>query len=543
MFDGITTVPAPVNEPVFPHAPGSAERAELDAAIKEMASKQQDFLMTIGGEKRRGGGEDVKVVQPHDHQKVLGTMGSTTEKDAQDAVAAAKAAAPEWAAMPFDERAAIMLRAADKLSTTWRARMNAATMLGQSKTVQQSEIDAIAEMADFWRFNVHYAQQIMSQQPISPTGQWNRMDYRPLDGFIYAITPFNFTAIAGNLPTAPAIMGNTVVWKPSSTQMLAADLTMRLLEESGMPPGVINMVTGRGKSVSDVVLADKGLGGIHFTGSTGVFQGLWSEVGANIANYATYPRLVGETGGKDFIVVHPSADPEPLKTAIIRGAFEYQGQKCSAASRAYIPRSIWNSIKDDLIAEVDALSMGSVLDYSNFMGAVIDDRAYARVTGAIDRAKAKDTATVLAGGTYDDSEGYFIRPTIIESTDPKDELFVNEYFGPVIAVYVYEDDADFDALLTMVDEASPYALTGAIFARDRKVVHHMASRLRGTAGNFYINDRPTGSVVGQQPFGGGRASGTNDKAGSMANMMRWTSPRSIKETFNAPTDHRYPHMQ
>jgi len=543
MFDGNTTVPTPVNEPVFSHAPGSAERAELDAAIRELKSTQHEFPMTIGGEKRRGGGDEVKVVEPHDHQSVLGTLGNATTKDAEDAVAAAKAAAPEWAAMPFDERAAIILRAADKLSTTWRARLNAATMLGQSKTIQQAEIDAIAELADFWRFNVHFAQQIMSQQPLNPTGQWNRMDYRPLDGFVYAITPFNFTAIAGNLPTAPAIMGNTVVWKPATTQTLAADLTMRLLEESGMPPGVINMVTGSGKAVSDVVLADRGLGGIHFTGSTSVFQGLWSEVGKNISNYATYPRLVGETGGKDFIVAHPSADVARLKTAIIRGAFEYQGQKCSAASRAYIPRSVWNELKDDLVAEVESLAQGSVLDYSNFMSAVIDDRAFARVSAAIDRAKAKDTATVIAGGTYNDSVGYFIRPTIIESTDPSDELFTTEYFGPVIAVYVYEDDADFDALLTMVDEASPYALTGAIFARDRAVLNHMSNRLRGTAGNFYINDRPTGSVVGQQPFGGGRASGTNDKAGSMANMMRWTSPRSIKETFNAPTDHRYPHMR
>lgn len=542
MFDGVTSVPTPVNEPVLSHAPGSPERTELDAAVLEMKSKVHDFPMTIGGVKRRGGGSEVNVVEPHDHQSVLGTLNNATTKDAQDAVAAAKAAAPAWAAMPFDERAAIILRAADKLTTTWRARFNAATMLGQSKTIQQSEIDAVCELADFWRFNVHYAQQIMGQQPISPTGQWNRMDYRPLDGFVYAITPFNFTAIAGNLPTAPAIMGNTVVWKPATTQTLTADLTMRMLEESGMPPGVINMVTGSGKAVSDVVLADSNLAGIHFTGSTGVFQGLWSEVGKNITNYDNYPRLVGETGGKDFIVAHPSADVPSLKTAIVRGAFEYQGQKCSAASRAYIPRSVWNELKDDLIADIESVTQGSVLDYTNFMGAVIDDRAFKKVSAAIDRAKKLDTATILAGGTYDDSKGYFIRPTLIECTDPTDELFVTEYFGPLIAVYVYEDDADFEELLTMVDKASPYALTGAIFAKDRAVLNHMSNRLRGTAGNFYINDRPTGSVVGQQPFGGGRASGTNDKAGSMANMMRWTSPRSIKETFNAPTEYGYPHM-
>ena len=542
MFDGNTMVPAPVNEPIFPHAPGSPERAELDLAIAAMTAERHEFAMTVGGKQRRGGGDSIDVLQPHDHQSVLGTLGAATHKDAEDAVAAAKAAAPAWAALPFDERAAVMLRAADKLATTYRARMNAATMLGQSKTVQQSEIDAVAEMADFFRFNVHFAQQLMSQQPISPNGQWNRMDYRPLDGFVYAITPFNFTSIAGNLPTAPALMGNTVVWKPSTTQSLSADLTMRLLEESGMPPGVINLVTGHGKTVSDVVLNDRGFGGIHFTGSTRVFQGLWSQVGQNIANYDSYPRLVGETGGKNFILAHPSADIARLKTAIVRGAFEYQGQKCSAASRAYIPRSIWNELKDDLAAEVENLAVGSPLDYENFLGAVIDDRAFAKLSAAIDRVKANPNATIIAGGSYDDSVGYFIKPTIVVSTDPADEVFTTEFFGPLLGVYVY-DDADFDAVLKIVDEASPYALTGALFATDRTVIDAASTGLRHTAGNFYINDRPTGAVVGQQPFGGARASGTNDKAGSILNLVRWTSPRAIKETFNAPTDYRYPHMR
>ena len=541
MFDGITTAPTPINEPVFPHAPGSAERTELDATIAAMKSKTHEFMMTIGGEQRRGAGDSIDVVEPHDHQSVLGTLGAATHEDAESAVAAAKAAAPAWAALPFDERAAVLLRAADKLSTTYRARMNAATMLGQSKTIQQSEIDAVAELADFFRFNVHFAEQLLSQQPISPNGQWNRMDYRPLDGFVYAVTPFNFTSIAGNLPTAPALMGNTVVWKPSTTQSLSADLIMRLLEESGMPPGVINLVTGHGKTVSDVVLNDRGLGGIHFTGSTRVFQGLWSQVGQNIAGYDSYPRLVGETGGKDFILAHPSADVARLKTAIVRGAFEYQGQKCSAASRAYIPRSIWTVLKDELAAEVENLTVGSPLDYGNFLGAVIDDRAFKKLSEAIDRAKANPDVEIIAGGSYDDSVGYFIKPTIAVSTNPNDELFTTEFFGPLLGVYVYED-ADFDSVLKIVDEASPYALTGALFATDRTVIHEASTRLRHTAGNFYINDRPTGAVVGQQPFGGARASGTKDKAGSILNLVRWASPRSIKETFNAPTDYRYPHM-
>ncbi|TQL44960.1 delta-1-pyrroline-5-carboxylate dehydrogenase [Homoserinimonas aerilata] len=542
MFDGITAAPTPVNEPVFPHAPGSPERAELDGAIAEMAATRHEFAMTIGGEQRRGAGEVVDVVQPHDRASVLGTVAAATHDDAQAAIDAATAAAPAWAALPFDERAAVMLRAADKLSTTWRARMNAATMLGQSKTIQQSEIDAVAELADFFRFNVHFAQQIMAQQPISPNGQWNRMDYRPLDGFVYAITPFNFTSIAGNLPTAPALMGNTVIWKPSITQSLSAEVTMRLLEESGMPPGVINLVTGHGKAISDVVLDDPGLAGIHFTGSTAVFQSLWSQVGQNISRYRSYPRLVGETGGKDFIVAHPSADVERLRTAIVRGAFEFQGQKCSAASRLYVARSVWALLKDDLVAEVRDIAMGSPLDYGNFMGAVIDDRAYARVSAAIERAKANPKATIIAGGGHDDSVGYFIEPTIVECTDPDDELFTTEFFGPLLGVYVY-DDADFDTVLRMVDTASPYALTGAIFATDRGVIERMSDALRQTAGNFYVNDRPTGAVVGQQPFGGSRASGTNDKAGSLFNMVRWTSPRAVKETFNAPTDYRYPHMR
>ncbi|MFT4148447.1 MAG: L-glutamate gamma-semialdehyde dehydrogenase [Micrococcaceae bacterium] len=541
MINGVTRVPEPRNETPIPHAPGSDERKELDAALKELQKKKFDFTMTIDGEKKMGSGEKIEVVQPHDHKKVLGTIKEATKTDAKEAVKAAKAAAPAWAAMPFDERAAVLLRAADLLCTKYRAKMNAATMLGQSKTIQQSEIDAIAELADFWRFNVAFAQQMMEQQPLNPEGQWNRLDYRPLDGFVYAISPFNFTAIGGNLPTAPALMGNTVIWKPSPTQQLSAHITMEILEEAGLPDGVINMLPGHGIEVSEVVLPDPDLAGVHFTGSTKTFQMLWKEIGGNIDRYRSYPRIVGETGGKDFILAHSSCDRDVLKTAIIRGAFEYQGQKCSAASRAYIAKSVWEDIKDDLATEVDNLAMGSPLDYKNFMSAVIDDRAFAKGKEAIDRAKANKDVEIVAGGTYDDSEGYFIRPTILECKNYDEEFFKDEYFNPILAVYVF-DDEDFTSMYKVIDEASAYALTGAVLAKDRAVVDEATEALRMSAGNFYINDRPTGSVVGQQPFGGSRASGTNDKAGSMANLMRWTSPRSLKETLAAPTDHRYPHM-
>jgi 1-pyrroline-5-carboxylate dehydrogenase len=444
--------------------------------------------------------------------------------------------------MPFDERCAIILKAADLLAGPWRQRINAATMLGQSKTAFQAEIDAACELIDFWRFNVHYARQILADQPIANSrGVWNRTDHRPLEGFVYAITPFNFTAIGGNLPTAPALMGNTVVWKPSPTQQLAAHYTMALLTAAGLPPGVINMVTGDGIAVSDVALADRDLAGIHFTGSTPTFQHLWRTVGENISTYRGYPRIVGETGGKDFIVAHASADPAVLMTAMVRGAFEYQGQKCSAASRAYVPRSVWAAARDELVATTEALPMGPSTDLDNFMSAVIDERAFAKHAKALDRAKNTASIRVIAGGTADDSTGWFVRPTVVEGDDPTDEMFTTEYFGPILAVHVF-DDADYDRVLQQMESAADYALTGAVIATDRAAIAHAEEHLRYAAGNFYINDKPTGAVVGQQPFGGARASGTNDKAGAAQNLLRWTSTRSIKETFVPPTDYHYPHM-
>jgi 1-pyrroline-5-carboxylate dehydrogenase len=541
-MDAVTQVPAPVNEPVHSYAPGSPERARLESKLKELAGNPVELPMTIGGEKRLGAGERFDVVQPHNHGAVLGTYGNATHQDAQDAVDAALAAAPAWRALSFDDRAAIILRAAELLAGPWRETIAASTMLGQSKTAQQAEVDAPCELIDFWRFNVHFARQILAEQPISSPGVWNRADHRPLEGFVYAITPFNFTAIAGNLPTAPALMGNVVVWKPSPTQTHAAVLLMALLEEAGLPKGVINLVTGDGIAVSEVALTHPDLAGIHFTGSTKTFQHLWKTVGANIESYKSYPRIVGETGGKDFVVAHPSADPAVLRTALTRGAFEYQGQKCSATSRAYIPRSIWeNGFKEEFAAEVDGLTMGDVTDLSNFIGAVIDERAFAKNKAAIDRAKADPTIEVVAGGTYDDSVGYFVRPTVLVSTDPGNEIFRTEYFGPVLGVHVYEDAA-YDEVLAQLESVSAYALTGSVIARDRAAAADTMEKLRYAAGNFYINDKSTGAVVGQQPFGGARASGTNDKAGAPQNLLRWTSTRAIKETFVPPTDYRYPHM-
>ncbi|MCP3816790.1 L-glutamate gamma-semialdehyde dehydrogenase [Streptomyces sp. A3M-1-3] len=542
-MDAVTQVPTPVNEPVHGYAPGSAERIRLEAKLKELAENPIDLPMTIGGVQRMGGGERFDVVQPHNHKAVLGTYANATAQDAQDAIDAALAAAPAWRAMAFDDRAAIILRAAELLSTTWRETLAASTMLGQSKTIQQAEIDTPCELIDFWRFNVHFARRILAEQPVAnSTGVWNRSDHRPLEGFVYAITPFNFTAIAGNLPTAPALMGNVVVWKPSPTQTHAAVLLMRLLEEAGLPKGVINLVTGDGLAVSEVALEHPELAGIHFTGSTKTFQYLWKTVGNNIEKYKGYPRLVGETGGKDFVVAHPSADRAILKTALTRGSFEFQGQKCSASSRAYIPASIWNSgFKEEFAAEVDGITMGDVTDLTNFAGAVIDERAFAKNKAAIDRAAGDPTCTIVAGGTYDDAVGYFVRPTVIECTDPENEVFTTEYFGPILAVHVYEDD-QFDAMLAQMESVSAYALTGAVIAQDRAAAADAMEKLRFAAGNFYINDKSTGAVVGQQPFGGGRASGTNDKAGAASNLMRWTSTRSIKETLVPPTDYRYPHM-
>jgi 1-pyrroline-5-carboxylate dehydrogenase len=542
-MDAVTEVPRPVNEPVLEYAPNSPERTRLVTALAELADEDPiDLPHVIGGRHRMGGGERVDVVQPHRHAAKLGTFTNAEQSDATAAIDAAMAAKDDWANTPFDERAAVFLRAADLLAGPWREKLCAATMLGQSKSAYQAEIDAACELIDFWRFNVGFARDIMAQQPVSARGVWNRSDYRPLDGFVYAITPFNFTAIAGNLPSAAALMGNTVVWKPSPTQTFAAYLTMQLMEAAGLPPGVINMVTGDGIAVSEVALTDPRLAGIHFTGSTATFQHLWREVGANIDRYHTYPRLVGETGGKDFVLAHPSARPDVLRTALIRGAFDFQGQKCSAASRAFIPRSVWQAMGDDFLGATEALRYGDVTDLSNYGGALIDDRAFAKNVKAIERAKGAAGVTVAAGGEYDDSEGYFVRPTVLLSDDAGDESFSTEYFGPILSVHVYPD-SDYDQMLDAIDSGSKYALTGAVIADDRNAVLQAQNRLRFAAGNFYVNDKPTGAVVGQQPFGGSRASGTNDKAGSPLNLLRWTSARSIKETFVPATDHNYPHME
>jgi 1-pyrroline-5-carboxylate dehydrogenase len=540
-MDAITKVPEPFNEPVHDYAPGSPERLELQDRLKELAAEDVELTMAVGGEHRLGGGDPISVVQPHRKDTKLGTLRNATSDDVRQAVDAALAAAAAWQRLSFDERAAIFLKAADLLTGPWRATLNAATMLGQSKTAYQAEIDSACEMADFWRFNVGFARQILEEQPLSGPGVWNRLDHRPLEGFVLAITPFNFTAIAGNLPTAPALMGNTVVWKPAPTQQLAAHYTMQLLEAAGLPPGVINMVTGRGEAVSEVALVDPALAGIHFTGSTTVFGHLWGSVATNLKTYRAYPRLVGETGGKDFVVAHPSADIDVLRVALVRGAFEYQGQKCSAASRAYIPQSLWSKLRDDLVSEVDSLPQGDVTDFTNFMGAVIDDRSFNKLSGVIDRVRGEEGVEIVAGGEADDSEGYFVRPTVVQADDPNHEVFTTEYFGPILGVFVY-DDADYDRVLRESAAIGPYGLTGSIIAHDRTVIVEAMDALRFAAGNFYINDKPTGAVVGQQPFGGARASGTNDKAGSILNLLRWVSPRTIKETFVAATDYRYPYM-
>ncbi|MFP5416035.1 MAG: L-glutamate gamma-semialdehyde dehydrogenase [Actinomycetes bacterium] len=543
-MDAVTAVPHPANEPVLGYAPGSPERAALQARLAELVDAPPITVdALIGGRRRPGSGADAyEVRMPSDHQHVLATLHQADGSDAEAAVAAALEAAPAWAALPFDARAAIFLRAAELIAGPYRATMNAATMLGQGKTIQQAEIDSACELIDFLRFNVAYARQIMAEQPQSAPGVWNRMEYRPLEGFVYAITPFNFTAIAGNLPTSAALMGNPVVWKPALTQTFAAHFFCEVLRQAGLPDGVINMLPGHGKAVSDVVLADRHLAGIHFTGSTAVFQDLWRQVGRNIAGYVGYPRLVGETGGKDFVLAHPSADPVALVTALVRGAFEYSGQKCSAASRAYVPRSLWNLISADLIAQTDALAVGDVRDLANFTSAVIDERAFTKLAKVIDACHADPAMQVVAGGTYDSTTGWFVRPTIVVGTDPGSDIFKTEYFGPILGVYVYDDDG-FDQVVDLVDTSSPYALTGSIFASDPVAIQRVLEGLRFTAGNFYINDKPTGAVVGQQPFGGARASGTNDKAGSLWNLIRWASPRVVKETLVPPTAVDYPHMR
>ncbi len=541
-MDAVTNVPFPVNEPVRSYAPGSQERAALENRVKDLAGERAELTMTVGGRNRMGAGERVDVVQPHNHRHVLGQLGTAADDDVAEAIAAARQAAPGWRELSFDDRSAIFLKAADLLAGPWRATVNAATMLGQSKSVHQAEIDAACELIDFWRYNVHYARRLLAEQPGSAAGSWNRLEYRPLEGFVLAIPPFNFTSIAGNLPTAPALLGNVVVWKPSTTQQLAAHYLMRVLEAAGLPPGVINMVTGSGRAVSRVALADRDLAGIHFTGSTGTFQHLWRTVGENIAGYRGYPRLVGETGGKDFVIAHPSADPDVLVTALVRGAFEYQGQKCSAASRAYVPRSVWNRMADQFVSTVGSLTMGDVTaDLSLFMGAVIDQAAFATHVDALARARSRPSIRVLTGGQADSSDGYFVQPTVLESTDPADEVFTTEYFGPILGVHVF-DDAEYAGVVAQAADIAPYALTGSIIAQDRAAIAEATEALRFSAGNFYINDKPTGAVVGQQPFGGARASGTNDKAGSIFNLIRWVNARAIKEVFVPATDHRYPHM-
>ncbi len=542
MFDAFTSVPAPRNEPIRNYPPGSPERAALETKIKELAGSPAELTMTVGGLRRIGGGEWIDVVQPHQRRHVLGKLGEATDEDVAAAIEAARQAAPLWRELSFDDRAAIFLKAADLLAGPWRSVINAATILGQSKSVFQAEIDATCELIDFWRYNVNFARRLLAEQPESAPGTWNRMEYRPLEGFVLAITPFNFTSIAANLPTAPALMGDVVIWKPSPTQQFSAHFLMRLLEAAGLPSGVINMVTGNGAAVSRVAVPHPDLAGIHFTGSTATFQKLWRAVGENISGYHGYPRLVGETGGKDFIIAHPSADIGVLTTALIRGAFEYQGQKCSAASRAYVPRSVWDRMRDGFIDTVGSLAMGDVAaDLSTFMGAVIDSRAFARHADALARAASRPAVRVLTGGTCDDSVGYFVKPTVLECSDAADEVFTTEYFGPILAVHVF-DDAGYDAIVEQAAGIAPYALTGSIIATDRAAIAAATDALRFSAGNFYINDKPTGAVVGQQPFGGARASGTNDKAGSILNLTRWVNARTVKETFLPPADYRYPHM-
>lgn len=535
-----TSVPAPYNEPILSYAPGSPERRTLREQLDDDSTSVRDFPMIIGGQAAFGD-DRFEVRAPHRTSLLLGHGAQATKANVQQAVDAALAAAPQWMGMGFDERCAIFLRAAELLAGPWRQRLNSATILGQSKSVFQAEIDAACELIDMWRWNVAFADQLAQEQPLSPRGAWNRMELRPLEGFVLAITPFNFTSIAGNLPTAPALMGNTVVWKPSPTQQFAASRIMELLTAAGLPPGVINMVTGDGSAVSEVALTHPKLAGVHFTGSTATFRHLWSTIGSHLDTYETYPRIVGETGGKNFVLAHPSADPKALIAGLVRGAFEYQGQKCSAASRAYIPSGIWRAIRNDLIEDTIALPLGDPSLFTTMLGAVIDKRAYERISGALFDSITDPDLTLAVGGTWDDSTGYFIFPTIYETSNPRHPLMEKELFGPVLLVYPYEDK-DWDDVIELIDTTSPYGLTGAVFATERAPIEEALARLMHAAGNFYINDKPTGAVIGQQPFGGARASGTNDKAGSPWNLLRWTSPRAIKETFVPPTDWRYLHL-
>ena len=537
-LNAVRRVPVPVNEPIRPYTPGSPDRTVLKARLASMAGERVEIPLIIGGQEVRTGKKQ-QAVMPFKHGHVLADYHMAEPKHAQMAIKAALAARREWSSWPFEDRAAVLLKAAELLSTNWRATLNAATMLGQAKTAFQSEIDAACELIDFWRFNVAYAQELYHEQPISSPGVWNSLEYRPLEGFVYAVSPFNFTAIGGNLSTAPVLMGGVSIWKPASSAMLSAYYVMRVLEAAGMPPGVINFLPGSAGMITDALLASPDLAGIHFTGSTEVFQQMWKTVGTNIASYRSYPRLVGETGGKDFIVAHPSADATALAVAIVRGGFEYQGQKCSAASRIYVPQSLWKSVRDQVIAMMKDIKMGDPRDFRNFMSAVIDKKAFDKIKGYI--SEGKKSAKILQGGKCDDRVGYFIEPTLVQTTKPDYKLLCEEIFGPVVTTYVYQDKQWRDILKT-VDRTSPYALTGSIFADDRQAVREASNALRNAAGNFYINDKPTGAVVGQQPFGGARASGTNDKAGSKLNLIRWVNTRTIKETLSPPHDHRYPFM-
>ncbi len=537
-FGGVRRVPEPVNDQTRSYAPGTPERAELKARLASMAAERIDIPIVIGGKEIRTG-KTAQAVMPHQHGHVLADYHLADDSHVAQAIAASAAARREWAGWPWEDRAAVILRAAELLATSWRPTIVAATMLGQSKTAYQAEIDAASEMIDFWRFNTYFAQELYHEQPASSPGMWNQMEYRPLEGFIYAVSPFNFTAIGGNLTTAPALMGNTVVWKPAATAMLSGYYTLRLLEEAGLPPGVINMVPGDSVAITRQLLASPELGGIHFTGSTAVFNSMWKTVGENIGTYRGYPRLVGETGGKDFIVAHPSADPAAVAVAIARGGFEYQGQKCSAASRVYVPESMWSEVRDRTVAIMQQLRQGDVRDFRNFVSAVIDKKAFTKISGYLDHARAH--ATIVQGGAARGDEGYFIEPTLIQTTDPGYRTLCEEIFGPVVTAYVYPD-AKWHDTLGVIDRTSPYALTGAVFSRERRAVREAASALRNAAGNFYINDKPTGAVVGQQPFGGARGSGTNDKAGSKLNLVRWVNARTVKETFAPPRDYTYPFM-
>jgi len=540
MTNGHFIVPAPENEPVRSYAPKSPERESLKARLGEMSEAEVEIPLRIGGQ-RVHTGDLGECRAPHDHQHVLGRYHKASAENVAAAIEAAKAAHPQWSRMPWQSRAAIFLKAADLLAGPYRDIINGSTMLGQSKTVFQAEIDAACELIDFWRYNVAYMEELYAEQPESAPGMWNYMEHRPLEGFVFAVTPFNFTSIAGNLPTAPALMGNTVLWKPASSAVYSAHFIMELLEEAGLPAGVINFVPGSGGEVGNPAIDSPDLAGIHFTGSTATFQHMWSRIGTNIENYKYYPRIVGETGGKDFIFAHPSADVPALVTAALRGAFEYQGQKCSAASRMFVPASIWDEFVGGLVDEVKKIEMGDPTDFRNFMGAVIDKSAFTSIKEYIDFAKSSNDAEIIVGGECDDSKGWFIQPTIVAAKKPDFKTMCEEIFGPVLTLYRYEDDK-LDEALDLCDTSSPYGLTGAVFAQDREAIVKMSDRLRDSAGNFYINDKPTGAVVGQQPFGGARASGTNDKAGSILNLVRWVSPRAVKETFVPPTDWRYPHM-